>query len=107
MGASQRRKGQTGELEAAKVLPGAQKISKMYVPGPDLLWNNYYVEVKRRRDMYQSMNTIAAYLDTDSQIYMTRLDRKGWLVVMAPDTLLDMLDDAYTRGRTGQPQWET
>lgn len=105
MGSASRRKGANGEREAARLLPSATKISGMYLHGPDLQWLDRYVEVKRRRDAYQSLNTAAQYLDDDAGIYMTRLDRKPWLMILHRDTMLDMIGEAWDRGRAGLPMW--
>ena len=92
MSNSQRRKGADYERLVAKVM-GATKISGMYLPGPDLRWREVYVECRRRKDTYQSMNTIVRELDGDASLYVTALDRGDSFVVMRLDTLLDLIDE--------------
>ena len=92
MGASQRRKGAVYERKIAGLL-GAEKISGMYLPGPDLRWNGYYVECRKRKDTYQSMNVIVQELDGDAALYVTALDRGDNFVVLRLSDLLDLIDE--------------
>jgi len=90
MGLAERRKGAQGERELASLLPGAHKISGMYLPGPDLDWNGYTVEVKRRADGFKFDYR---HLQ-DAQILAKRADRQDWLLTMRIDTMLDLMDIA-------------
>ena len=76
------------------MLPGARKISRMYAPGPDLMWNDRYVECKKRHDTYLSMNAMVGYLEDDTHIVITALDYKTDYVIMELSELLDMLEEA-------------
>lgn len=102
MGKPSREKGARGERQLQALLPGSQKTSYAWKPGPDLLWMERTIEVKRRKDAYQSMNTITRILD-DVDLYATRIDRRPWYLTMTVDTLLDLLDDAHDRGTAREP----
>ena len=85
-----RRKGADGEREAARLL-GAQKISRMYQPGPDLqMPDGRYVEIKRRKAGWKELYK---WLGDDSQLLAMRADNKEWLMCMTLDTFLDILDE--------------
>lgn len=92
MGRRSRDKGARGERELASLLPGARKVSTMYGRGHDVRWRGYDIEVRRRKDTYESMNRIEHELQ-DSELYATRLDYGEWFLVMRPDTLLDLIGD--------------
>jgi hypothetical protein len=94
MGSAQRRKGAEGERELAAIL-GAEKVSGMFVEGPDLEWRGYYVEVKRRKT--NQAWSLPDRLLADGPIVGLRADRGEWLIAMRPETLLDLLDDAKDR----------
>ena len=88
MGKSSRDKGARGERELASLLPGALKVSGMYRPGPDIIWLDREVEVKRRREGFKF-----DYRNLENaQLLFKRADRADWLVTMRLDTLLDLLD---------------
>lgn len=94
MSGSQRRKGRIGENELAARLPGARRISAPGLPGPDVIWRDRDVEVKRRKDGFVFDYT---HLE-DAQILCKRADRKPWLMVATIDTILDLLEEEYDRG---------
>ena len=89
-------KGANYERRIANMLPGARKISRMYAPGPDLIWNDRYVECKKRSPDtgYLSMNKMIAYLEDDTDIIVTALDYRTDYVIMELTELLDLLDEA-------------
>ncbi len=89
MGKSQRDKGAGGERELAKLL-GAKKVSGMYLPGPDLIWRDRTVEVKRRA--HWPSKALEKWR-RDAQLVMFRVDREPWMVYMPLTELLDLLDD--------------
>jgi len=85
-----RRKGAAGELEVAKLL-GAVKISRQYLPGPDLqMPDGRYVEVKRLADGWKR---IYKWLDDDAQILAMKADHKPWLITMHLSTYLDIIEE--------------
>jgi len=90
---SQRTKGRRGENELARLLPGARRISEAGLPGPDVLWRDRDVEVKRRKNAFQDYGWLA-----NAQIVCKRSDRMPWLMVATIDTVLDMMEEEYDRG---------
>ncbi len=89
MGKSQRDKGSRGERELADII-GADKVSAMYQPGPDLLWDGKYIEVKRRSNWPSQM---LENWRKDAQIVMFRVDRQQWMCYLPLTELLDLLDE--------------
>ncbi len=87
-GSHSRRKGARGEVELASLL-GADKISGMYKPGPDLEWRGYYIEVKRYKDPISKK--IMRLLE-DTPIVMERADRGEWVAHLRVTDLLNLLD---------------
>ncbi len=86
MGKASRSKGNRRELEIAKLL-GATKVSRMYLPGPDLqMPDGRWVEVKARADGFKQLHK---WLDDDASILCLKADRKGWLVVQHLEDWLD------------------
>jgi hypothetical protein len=83
-----REKGAGAERELAKLL-SAEKVSGMYRPGPDLHWEGYPVEVKRRA---QPISKRIWMLLQDTPILMERADRDDWYVHLSLSTLLDLKD---------------
>jgi len=88
-GKHSRDKGSRGERELADII-GADKVSAMYQPGPDLLWNGRYIEVKRRA--HWPSKALEKWR-RDAQIVMFRVDREPWMCYLTLDTLLDMIDE--------------
>ena len=93
MGKGSRDKGRRAELEAAEAL-GAEKVSRAGYEGHDLEWEGRLVEVKRRASGFKSLYK---WLE-DVQMLMLRADRLPWLVVMTPEELLDLQDEARLDG---------
>ena len=93
MGAHSRRKGARGELELAARL-GAEKISRTGHTGPDLIWLDRYVEVKRRAKPLSAK--ISSLLD-DTAIVIERADNAPWIVHLSLDTLEDILNERQPR----------
>lgn len=91
MSSHSRRKGRRGELEAAAILPGAERISEAGISRPDLTWRHRLVEVKRR-NTNSGFGLIERML-SDAQIAMVRADRGEWVVAMRPETLLDLIEE--------------
>ena len=92
MGKKSRDKGAGYEYEVRDQLPGAVKISRMYKTGPDIEWDGYMIEARRRADTYQSLNKIQKHLDDDTDIYATRLDYNATIVVMYLATFRDLTE---------------
>jgi hypothetical protein len=90
MGASSRAKGVRAERELARLLPGARRVARPYLPGPDLEWFGYPVEVKIRHTN-QSFSLPDRLLD-DTPLVAMRADRGEWVISMRIETLLDLLD---------------
>lgn len=98
-GKRSRRKGRQGENEIVKLLgDDAKRVSEAGSPGPDVWWNGHYIEVRRRKEGYESMNVITSELEGEATLYMTRLDRKPWYVTLKLAVLQDMLDEAFSAG---------
>ena len=93
-GKHSRDKGSAYERKIAGMLPGARKISRMYAPGPDLEWNDRYIECKKRKDTYLSMNQMIKYLEDDTDIVVTALDYKTDYAILEWATLLDLIEEA-------------
>jgi hypothetical protein len=76
------------------MLPGATKISRMYLSGPDLEWYDYYIECKKRGTdtPYLSMNEVIEYLDGDTSIVITAKDYRTDYAILELSTLLDLRD---------------
>jgi len=90
-----RDKGAEGERELASLL-NAKKISRMYTPGPDLIWRGRYVECKRRSGW---PSKLLEKWRRDAQIVMFRVDREpDWLVYLPLSVLLDIIDEATPPG---------
>ena len=87
-GKKSRDKGGYREREAAKLL-GAEKVSRMYQPGPDLLWRGRGVEVKARADGFKELHKWLK----DAQLLMLKSDRKPWLIVIPYDEFRDLLEE--------------
>lgn len=91
MGKRSRNTGNRTELEVAKLLPGARKVSYAWRPGPDIIWRDRVVEVKYRKDG-GGFALLYRWL-ADAQILAVRARRREWLIVMTVDELLDLLDE--------------
>ena len=96
MGASQRRKGNSGENEFVGYLRAhghaAEKISAMYKEGPDVqCFNNRYAEIKRRANVPSVL--LESWLK-DVNLVAYRVDRQEWTVVIRLTELLDLLEEA-------------
>ena len=90
MGKASRDKGNRQEYKIEKLLPGAQKVSRMYQPGEDLQWRHQKVEVKVRADGFR---LLYRWLE-DVQFLAIGADYQDPLMVMRIDpTLLDLLDE--------------
>ncbi len=106
-GARSRNKGRRGENEFVKVCNAygvdAVRISEAGLPGPDVsAFHAQDVEVKRRAAGFFKFD----YANLrDAQILAKRSDYEEWLLTMRLFTYLDSLDDAYDRGRAGEPMW--
>lgn len=87
MGKSQRDKGNRVELLAVAELPGARKVSRMYVPGDDLEWLGRPIEVKGRASAWKLLER---WLPAGG-LLMLKADRRPFLVVMRPDTLRELM----------------
>lgn len=96
MGKSSREKGRRGELEAKEQLPGARKVSRAGYVGPDLIWRDRAVEVKRRHEPLSKK--LERFL-SDADLVLTRHDGDpGWRVYLHLETLLDLIDEAELDG---------
>lgn len=95
-GKKARDKGAAGELEILKLLPGARKLSGMYVSGPDGVWRDRFYEVKRYAEIGKRFYR---WLEDDASLLFVRGDRSPWLSIMHTTTLLDLLDEAYENGK--------
>jgi len=74
----------------------ATKISSMYKTGPDLqAFDGRFVECRRRKGTYESVNKIVEELDGDASLYFTRLDGNNGdhVVVLYASTLLDLIGE--------------
>ena len=69
-------------------------MSRAGYQGHDLEWSGRLVEVKRRASGFKKLYEWLA----DVQIVMVRADRQPWLVVMTPEELLDIVDEARLDG---------
>ena len=93
MSASQRRKGQSGEREAAAKLSEAfgtvvkRKLSASRDGGDDIEAGPYSVEVKRRKGIAASrfMDQAAENAEGKTPVVMMREDGGQWLVMMRFD----------------------
>ena len=92
MGKAARDKGNRRERELTALLPGAQKISAMYKPGPDLIWNGRLIEVKARQT---GMKKAYDWLE-DANMLAYKADRKPWLIILPLNELLDILEENQT-----------
>jgi len=92
VGKPSRDKGARGEVELRALLATyspVEKLSGLYVTGPDMSWLGYMVECKRWKE------PISKKLDSlleDVPIVMERADRGDWVVHMRLSDLLDLLD---------------
>ena len=91
MSRQSRRTGAREERAAAAALPGAVKVSRSGYSGPDLKWRDRWVEVKYRKDGFKFDY---GCLDGDASILVKRAARRGRLVTMSEETLLDLLEEA-------------
>jgi hypothetical protein len=90
MGASSTAKGVRAERELTRLLPGARRVARPYLSGPDLEWFGYPIEVKIR-NTNQSFSLPDRLLD-GTPIVAVRADRGEWVISMRIETLLDLLD---------------
>lgn len=93
MGSHSRRKGTRGENELANKI-GATKISRTGYTGPDLLWRDRHVEVKREHTPISKR--IVTLLD-NAQIVADRGDNGEWIAHLRWDELLDIINEAETQ----------
>ena len=82
-----RDKGNRVELLALAELPGAIKISRMYVKGDDLRWLGRLVQVKA---LAQGWKLLYRWLP-DGGLLMLKADRKPFLVVLTAQTLRELM----------------
>ncbi len=99
-------KGRRGENDLVKLLVEygipASRISVPGLEGPDVRALHRDIEVKSYaagffRFDYDNLE--------DAQILFKRASYERFLAVMRIEELLDLLDDAYDRGRAGEPMW--
>lgn len=90
-----RGKGARREYEAARLLPGGVKVSRMYKEGPDIHWRDLDVEVKARADGWKELHKWLA----NAGMLMLKADRKPWLIVFEYDTFLDVLEGYESSGQ--------
>ena len=93
MGRASRDKGARGELELVKLLPGAEKVSAMHTAGPDLIWLDRPVEVKRHAKPALPKR-FQSYID-EGNILIDRADHGHWTAHIDLTQLLDILAERW------------
>jgi len=93
MGKASRSKGARGEVELRALLASfapVEKLSGMYVQGPDMRFLGYEVECKRYKEpISKKLNSLLE----DVPIVMERADRGEWVVHLRLRDLLDLLGE--------------